>query len=143
MVDGVDNAPGVFTFHAFCCNRDLNRARSRKIGSHLQSPVTVLGRGNVVIKAILVEISAEIAVHTRKQPVTCGFIIISYQHTETDYVIDGGEILQRCAVAACHALQLIPSLPISIDCEADRAIHALGFHQVTKFVEVVVDEVDV
>ena len=64
VVDGVDDSPGVFTFHIFCCDRNLNRAGARQIGGHLQCAVAVLGGGDIVIKAILIEISAEVAVHT-------------------------------------------------------------------------------
>ena len=46
-------------------------------------------------------------------------------------------------MAACHALQLIPRLPVAIDSETDGALHALSLHQVAEFVEVVADEVDV
>jgi len=118
VIDRIYYAPGVFAFHFFGGNGYFNRPATGHPDGHLQGTVAVLGASNIIIKTILVEVTAEVFINLGKQAVTGILIIFPDNHAKANDVIDRRKIFQRSSACAGHTLQFIPSLPVAIDRKA-------------------------
>jgi len=84
----------------------------------------VLGAGDVIVEAVLVQVSAKVAVDKWEQCIALGSVLTVDHHTEAHQVVDAAEVVHGGLAGARHAAQFGPGLPVAVDDQVDPAVDA-------------------